>query len=118
MMKSRTLSKKLTSTFTPSKPTDGTPKAERESTTPTSMRVGAERKNSQGSDGGASNDTLSLRKEEPWPECPSPLIPNPEDPNDPTPKDIKTTSASGGSFTHLVTQQQQRPFQFPSRRRV
>lgn len=114
MMKSRTLQKKLTSTFTPSKATDETPKGERESTTPTSVQLDRGRKNSQTSDGGASNDTLSLKKEEPWPECPSPLIPNPEDPNDPTPRDLKATLTSGGSFTHLVNQQQ-RPFQFPSR---
>jgi len=106
-MKSRTLSKKLTSTFTPIKASEESTKNDLD-TSP--IHHDTKRKISQGSEGCESNDTSSVKKEESWPECPSPLTPNLEEPLEITPKDTNCTSS--GSFTNLVANQ--RPYQFPS----
>jgi hypothetical protein len=107
MMKSRSLSKKLTSTFTPNKPAEESGKNDIDSS-PAQRDI--KRKSSQGSEGCGSNDTMSVKKEDAWPECPSPLTPNLEEPSETAPKDTKGTS--GGSFTNLAVSQ--RPYQFPS----
>jgi len=109
MMKSRALSKKLTSTFSPNKPLDEIPKTEMD-LTPKSIL--AQRKGSQGSEGGGSNDGNSGKKEERSGECPSPLNSNLGEIYQQNTGGMKPPSA--GSFTNLVSQQ--RPFQFPSRR--